>query len=45
MVHLPSHAKVQLPPVQLKSHVAPLWHHAEQSPPVQSRLQGTFCAQ
>ncbi len=41
----PSHANVQLPPEQLKLHVAPLWHHAEQSPPEQSIVQGASFGQ
>jgi hypothetical protein len=45
IVHFPSHANVHPPPEQLKSHVAPPGHHAEQSPPEQSRLHGKFAAQ
>jgi len=45
IVQWPSHANVQLPPEQLKLQVAPSWHHAEQKPPEQSMLQGTFGAQ
>ena len=44
-VHVPSHANVQLPPEQLKLHVSPVWHHAEQSPPEQSIVHGAFCEQ
>jgi hypothetical protein len=45
IVHVPSHAKLQLPPEQLNWHVAPGRHQAEQVPPEQSSVHGTFSAQ
>jgi hypothetical protein len=45
IVQVPSHWNVQLPPEQLKSHVAFSRHHAEQSPPEQSIVHGTLSAQ